>query len=302
MGGVGGWGMAGRIHETEGSVTAKACAADSKERRPADTEACRRVVAEVGDLPAGGARDFMVAMISQLLTRGRRSGWSGFVLLVAVAAFCTSLWVFIELADDAPEGDYFETEARILRAFRQPDDLARGIGPGWLPGVARDLTALGSAAVLTLMALLVVGFLVLRRQYGAALFVFVASLGGWLLSDGLKHIFGRVRPDVVPHLMEETSASFPSGHSMVSSVIYLTLGSLLAQIVARRREKIYFVHAAMLLTFLIGVSRVYLGVHYPTDVLAGWSAGTAWALLCWLIAFWLQRRGKIESPPNGDST
>ncbi|HEY0947208.1 MAG TPA: phosphatase PAP2 family protein [Opitutaceae bacterium] len=243
----------------------------------------------------------MSAMILQLIGRWRQAGWSGFVLLVALAALCTSLWVFVELADDAPEGDYVETEARILRAFRQPGDLARGVGPGWLPEVARDVTALGSAAVLTLMVLLVLGFLLLRRQYGAALFVFVASLGGWLLSDGLKEVFGRERPDVVPHLMEESSASFPSGHSMVSSVIYLTLGSLLGQIVARRREKIYFVHAAMLLTFLIGVSRVYLGVHYPTDVLAGWSAGTAWALLCWLIAWWLQRRGKIERPaPNGD--
>lgn len=261
----------------------------------------RGVAAARRDLRAGRVADFMSAMILQLIGRWRQAGWSGFVLLVALAALCTSLWVFVELADDAPEGDYVETEARILRAFRQPGDLARGVGPGWLPEVARDVTALGSAAVLTLMVLLVLGFLLLRRQYGAALFVFVASLGGWLLSDGLKEVFGRERPDVVPHLMEESSASFPSGHSMVSSVIYLTLGSLLGQIVARRREKIYFVHAAMLLTFLIGLSRVYLGVHYPTDVLAGWSAGTAWALLCWLTAWWLQRRGKIESPPpNGD--
>jgi undecaprenyl-diphosphatase len=83
-------------------------------------------------------------------------------------------------------------------------------------------------------------------------------------------------------------------HSMMSSVVYLTLAVLLARTMKRRRVKIYLVSAALFLSFLVGLSRVYLGVHYPTDVVAGWAGGTAWALLCWLTAYWLEKRGEVE--------
>ena len=83
---------------------------------------------------------------------------------------------------------------------------------------------------------------------------------------------------------------------MLSAVVYLTLGALLARLTIRRRVKAYFLSVAFLMTFLVGVSRIYLGVHYPTDVLAGWSAGLAWALLSWLAAWYLQRRGTLDSP------
>jgi undecaprenyl-diphosphatase len=115
-----------------------------------------------------------------------------------------------------------------------------------------------------------------------------------LLSTVLKDLFGRPRPTVVPHLFYVSSASFPSGHSMLSAVVYLTLGSLLARLVEQRRLKVYFLSVALLLSFLVGVSRVYMGVHYPTDVLAGWSAGLAWGLLCDLVARWLQQHGAVE--------
>src|SRR5207302_4145258 len=124
----------------------------------------------------------------------------------------------------------------------------------------------------------------------------VATLGGFLISGLLKNHYERPRPAVVPHLSYVYSSSFPSGHSMLSAVIYLTLGSLLARLAERRRLKIYCVAVAMLLTFLVGVSRVYLGVHYPTDVLAGWAAGLAWAVLCWLVTRYLQRHGAVEKP------
>ena len=83
---------------------------------------------------------------------------------------------------------------------------------------------------------------------------------------------------------------------MFSAVVYLTLGALLSQLVEERKLKAYFLGVACFLTFVVGLSRVYLGVHYPTDVLAGWSAGLAWALLCWMVASYLQRRGKVEPP------
>ena len=88
--------------------------------------------------------------------------------------------------------------------------------------------------------------------------------------------------------------SFPSVHSLMSAVVYLTLGALLARMVARRRLKFYVLTLAVTLTGLVGISRVYLGVHYPSDVLAGWCVGLSWASLCWLVGRKLQRQGAIE--------
>jgi undecaprenyl-diphosphatase len=240
-------------------------------------------------------------MTARLVVLMRRSGWKEFVLLLIAATFCLCLWGFLELADDAPDGDYDEIENRIMRSLRDPVDPAIPRGPWWSAEMARDITALGGATVVTLITTLVLGYLLLRRLYAAATLVLVAIVGGYLLSNTLKAFFDRPRPKIVPHLAEVVSASFPSGHSMVSSVAYLTLGALLARTVARRREKVYFICASLLLTFLIGLSRVYLGVHYPSDVLAGWSGGTAWALLCWTVAYWLQRRGTLRTAAAADA-
>jgi undecaprenyl-diphosphatase len=220
-----------------------------------------------------------------------------FVLAGAVV-FALAAWIVVEMADDAVPGRYLEREGKILRAFRQPDDLSRGLGPPWVTPVVRDITALGGVPVLTLLTALVLGFLLLRRRYRAALLILFATIGGVLVTQTIKAIAERERPHVVPHLMEVTSKSFPSGHSMMSSTVYLTLGVLLGQTMARRREKTYLVGAALLVTVLVGLSRVYLGVHYPTDVLAGWSAGIAWALLFWYLAWWLQRRGQLRKPED----
>jgi undecaprenyl-diphosphatase len=128
--------------------------------------------------------------------------------------------------------------------------------------------------------------------------VIVATGTGLIASSLLKFSIGRGRPELVPQLALVQGSSFPSGHSMLSAVVYLTLGSLLARIVSVLAVKLYCIAAALLLTFLVGVSRVYMGVHYPTDVLAGWMAGLVWAILCWLVAQWLQRRGAVEPPES----
>lgn len=233
-------------------------------------------------------------MMSWLKGLWQRSRWQEFVLLLGAGTFCLCLWGFIELAEDAPGGEFLPRESAIMRGLRQSSDPGVPIGPAWTLEAARDITALGGATVLTLMTILVMGYLLLRRTYAAATLVLIATLGGYLLSDQLKIFFHRPRPTIVPHLAPVVSASFPSGHSMLSSIVYLTLGALLARTVAQRREKVYFIGTSLLLTFLIGFSRVYLGVHYPTDVLAGWSAGIAWALLCWSVAYTLQRRGAVK--------
>lgn len=216
------------------------------------------------------------------------------IVLVAVLLIVGGTWGFIELADGVRDGDTQRFDDWAVRAMRRADDPSQPIGPRWLPEVGRDLTALGGVAVLTLTTVFVAGYLLIVRKYHAMWLVLAATLGGLLISTLLKHLIDRARPDLVPHLSHVYTSSFPSGHSMLSAVVYLTLGALLTRLASERRVKLYFLAAALLLTFLVGVSRVYMGVHYPTDVLAGWTAGLVWALLCWLVARYLQRRGAVE--------
>ncbi len=183
---------------------------------------------------------------------------------------------------------------RVLRALRRADDPAIPIGPLWLRLAALDITALGSATVLGLVVVSIAGFMVLQGLRRTALFVCVASTGGSLLNWWLKEIFQRARPDVVPHLREVMSLSFPSGHAMTSACVYLTLGALLMRVVPRHTTKMYCMAVAILLAVLVGLSRVYLGVHYPTDVLAGWLVGFSWALFCWLVERAIERRRGAE--------
>lgn len=216
-----------------------------------------------------------------------------FTVLLAVIVVAAGLWGFVELMevarDSAPHG--FDTE--ILLALRTPDDLATPIGPHWLKDAMRDLTSLGSVAVLTLITIVVIGYLLVVRQAQMALFVFVSIAGGQVLGSLLKLGVDRPRPDIVPHLAKVHTLSFPSGHAMMSAVVYLTLGALLAQTLPDRTTRIYVLCIAVLATLIVGLSRLYLGVHWPSDVAAGWCAGAAWAMLCWLAARWARRRAAI---------
>ena len=145
-----------------------------------------------------------------------------------------------------------------------------------------------------------VGFVLLRRRFHVLALILTAIAGGVLLNVWLKHFFDRPRPDLVPPIAHVSTASFPSGHSLLSAVVYLTLGALLTRMVAPMKLKMYIISMALLLSFLVGLSRIYLGVHYPTDVLAGWAVGLVWAILCWLVADYMQRRGLVEQPDAMD--
>ena len=222
----------------------------------------------------------------------------GHELAVLLGSLCVvaSTWGFVLLASQVAKGHTKSFDEQILIALRVPGDLSRPIGPAWLEESARDVTALGSTIVLGLSTLAVAGFLALDRRYSAMGFVVGAVVSGWFLSFLLKSAFDRPRPELVPHLMRVYFSSFPSGHSMMSAVVYGTLGSLLSSLVQdQRRLKFYFLAIAAILSILVGLSRVYLGVHYPTDVLAGWSAGLAWSTLCWLVSRRLMREGAIEA-------
>jgi undecaprenyl-diphosphatase len=215
-------------------------------------------------------------------------------VLIGGIAVLLLLVVFMKLASEVLEGETQGFDRRILLALRSQDDLARPVGPAWMVGAALDITSLGGATVLGLTVFAVAGFLLLQGLWRRALFVTTASFGGWFLNGALKQLFQRPRPDVVPHLREVMSMSFPSGHALQSAVVYLTLGALSMHIAKRRVTKLYCMTVAMLATVLIGASRVYLGVHYPTDVLAGWLIGLSWALLCWMIERSLERRSGLK--------
>jgi len=214
-------------------------------------------------------------------------------VLIRLLVIVGAIWIFVETADEVGEGESKRFDEWLLRALRGADGTSPPAS-SWTLRVARDLTALGGAAVITLVTLLAAGFLALRRKWGALWLVLASIAGGAVVSTILKNAFDRARPDVVIHLAEVSSLSFPSGHSMLAAATYFTLAALLARTTADRRIKAYFLSSAALLVLIIGVTRLYLGVHFPTDVLAGWCAGIAWALLCSLVARWLQRTGAVE--------
>jgi len=217
--------------------------------------------------------------------------WVGkreFATLLFMVTICAGIWGFAELADEVMEGETHVFDQAIFMAFH--NDYGQPVGPQWVHKIGRDITALGGATVLTLLTLAVVGFLLLQGNARLALLVFGAVGSGFLASALLKLGFERPRPDLVTPAVHVYTYSFPSGHAMQSAVVYLCLGILLAREQTLLRLKIYLMLLAILLTLLVGISRIYLGVHWPTDVLAGWTAGGVWGLLFWALAQWLQQR------------
>ncbi|WP_404925807.1 phosphatase PAP2 family protein [Mesorhizobium sp. ORM16] len=217
-----------------------------------------------------------------------------FPVLLAGLVVAAGLWGFVELVEVARATTPHAFDAEIMLAFRQAGQPGIPIGPPWMERAMRDITSLGSTSVLVLITAATIIYLLLIRRPGTALLIFVAVAGGQMLSSLLKLGVDRPRPELVSHLVNETSLSFPSGHAMLSAVTYLTLGSLAARFLQGRTTKIYVLALAVLTTVLVGISRIYLGVHWPSDVLAGWCAGFAWAMLCWLAARVLQRRRVVR--------
>ena len=214
-------------------------------------------------------------------------------VLLAFAALAAGAWLFSYIASEVTHGDTQAFDRALLLAMRHPDGSPIG-SPG-VQEAARDITGFGGVATLSLITVLTCVYLLLAGGRRLALFVFGSVVSGVILSTILKDVFQRPRPDLVPHGSYVASPSFPSGHSMLSAVAYLTLGALIARAQSRTRLKAFFLLVAAVLSFLVGVSRIYLGVHWPTDVLAGWTAGACWAIVCWLAARWLQVHRAIEA-------
>lgn len=218
------------------------------------------------------------------------------LLSIIVAAILT----LAELSEEVFEGSTRNLDRDILLLLRTPGDPSNPIGPLWLEEMGRDFTALGGVAVLTLTTLVVSVFFLLLHRWTSALYILVTVGGGILISGIAKEFFDRPRPDLVPHGSIVHTASFPSGHSMMAAVAYLSLGVLIARVQPRLVLKVYVMIVAVLLTIFVGVSRIYMGVHWPTDVAAGWLAGGAWAMICLMVARSLAKRGHIEREAKED--
>ena len=235
-------------------------------------------------------------MFSRARALWREHHPESFVLLLFLTG-ALGLLAFLTLASMVRGGEVLSFDRSVLVAMRSAADPAVPVGPHWLRAAMTDITALGDTSVLTLITVAMVGYLLVARRAETALLLVFAVAGGATLSTSIKALVGRARPDVINHLVEIANASFPSGHAMNSAITYLTLGALLARTEKSRAIRVYLIAVAVVLTLLIGCSRVYLGVHWPSDVAAGWCLGGAWAILCSLIARWLQRRRMIE--PEG---
>ena len=227
---------------------------------------------------------------SLVAVAGREIGVASALLIVALGALG-----FVGIADEVVEGEAHALDLTVLQALRvngQPDAL---VGPDWLHVAAVDITALGSVAVLTLLILAAFALLGSLKRWTEAWLLALGALSGVTVSQGLKAVFGRERPDEAYRVVEAVNTSFPSGHAKLSAVVFLTLGVLAARFAERRRVKVLAVSAALVVSLLVGASRVYLGVHWVSDVLAGWSVGAAWAMICWLVAYLIERRFRPSS-------
>jgi undecaprenyl-diphosphatase len=233
-------------------------------------------------------------MLSLAAIRRRAPGWLalarreiGPIALVLLIGAC--LLLFRKIADEVGEGDTRAFDRAILYALRTPGDPHRPIGPDWLNASAVDVTALGSITVLGIIVILVCGLFLSFRRWREAAVLLLASGGGLVITSLLKDLFQRDRPPAILHAVPAINASFPSGHATLSATVFLTLGALIAHFAERRRVRVYALAAAVILSLTVGCSRVYLGVHWPTDVLAGWCLGSAWALLWWGAAIAWER-------------
>jgi undecaprenyl-diphosphatase len=229
----------------------------------------------------------------------RKTIWSfvraEFVLVASLAVIAAAVLFFIEIADEMTEGEAHGFDMAVLEALHpDPANPSEPVGPRWLDHAAADLTALGSVSVLAATALLAGGFLVLQRKRVEAAIVVVAFAGGLALSESLKALFSRERPPEVYRAAEILNASFPSGHALLSAVVFLTLGAMLAQEAKGMALRIFVMSAAIGLMLIVGATRIYLGVHWTTDVLAGWSVGAAWATACWIVGRWLRNRSAMS--------
>jgi undecaprenyl-diphosphatase len=190
----------------------------------------------------------------------------------------------VKLWSEIAEGETHALDSALLLALRVNGRPDQPIGPAWLPGVMVTLTDLGGGLVLGMVLIIACGYLLTKGARISALLLLASTLSGALIVVLLKGVFDRARPDIVEHLVPAQLMSFPSGHAANSALVYLTIGVIVSDMEKNAGTRVYVMAVAILLTLAIGASRVYLGIHWPSDVIGGWFFGAAWALACRIAA------------------
>ena len=211
---------------------------------------------------------------------------------------CLICWfIFLKFCSEVMEGESHAFDQSVVMAFRDHTVPDRMLGKPWFAESMRDLTGLGGVTVLSLIITAVASYFLILKKYGQAAYVVASVVLGSVFVNLLKIGFDRPRPEIIPHGSFTYLPGFPSGHSMISAIVYLTLGAMLAAAHKGHAMRVYLMSVAVILTLLIGISRIYLGVHWPSDVLAGWLGGAAWASMVWILythanrKFWARLRG-----------
>ena len=208
------------------------------------------------------------------------------------------LWaIFAAVVIAVHSGASANFDASGMRYWRTGADF-HPRGAPWLGEGVRDFTALGGVLlrhIVALGALAALLFLRLRRE---AVLLAGTIMGGWIVDSALKHFIGRPRPTIVPHLTQAGGTSFPSGHSFNAAVVYIGIALAFAALSPRQSVRVTLIASAMILSLLTALSRVWLGVHWPTDVIAGWTGGAAWAFTASAL---LHRPAKAIARHAGDA-
>lgn len=212
------------------------------------------------------------------------------IVLVAFTLLGFSLFAFLEIAEEVAEGDTHTIDTKLLMLLRDGSNPQNPLGPEWVFEMVRDISSLGGIAILALITVSAAVYLLMIKKWGKAAYLVTSVAIGTAISNALKFGYARPRPDLVPHGSYVFTGSFPSGHSMMSAMVFLSVGMMLARAQKNLPSKIFFLGISVFLTVLVGISRVYLGVHWPSDVLAGWLAGGACAMAFWLVEWGWQSK------------
>lgn len=223
-------------------------------------------------------------------------------LLAAAGAAAVAMLVVALLGTVIYRGHQFAFDRALLLAMRGGLRHGAPVGPPWLQQAMLDVTALGGGTVLVIVIVLASGYLAMRRLWLTMWLVLGGTISGSVAVALAKQAFARPRPDLTDHLVTVSSASFPSGHAANSAIVYLTLATIIVQIVEERGSRHFILIGAALVVTAVGCSRVYLGVHWPSDVIAGWAFGTLWAVAWWAIGAWARiRRARLAHQRRPES-
>lgn len=217
--------------------------------------------------------------------------------LILITVVVGAAWGAVEIADLPREGASRSLDEVMLSVFRSSSDRTNPVGSRGIEDISRNISSMGSNAVLVFVSIIVVSYLLAQGRKKASWLVVASIVGSLGISFVLKLLFDRPRPDLSVESVHVTTSSFPSGHAMVSMAVYTLFAALLARLDSRRWVKIFFLASAVLINLVIGITRLHLGTHWPTDLLAGWTIGAAWTTLCWLTAY-----ARSHEPARMEST